>query len=205
MNKILTVAFIIFLGSLCPVFSQLLPQKPEDISPLLIGEKFPSVELLDPDSQPIKLNELIKKKKSIVIFYRGGWCPYCNEHLSDVAKMEDRLVALGYQIIAISPDAPQFLKPTEVKNSLSYKLLSDQKGTLIKSVGLAYKAPAYNEKNLIESQADKALQFLPVTSLFILSRDGEILFEHINPNFKNRISGYLLYSAAKVFAENKEN
>jgi peroxiredoxin len=186
-------------------FCQLLPQKPEDIAPLLIGEKMPTADLLTAEGLPVKFSDLIKKRKTVLIFYRGGWCPYCNEHLSDVGKIEDKLVALGYQIIAVSPDAPDQLKATDSKNSLNYMLLSDQKGALIRAAGLAYKAPVYNEKDLIVSQPEKSLQFLPVASLFILSRNSEILFEYINPNFKNRISGYLLLSAAKVFAENKEN
>jgi len=185
-------------------FSQTIPNKPEDISPLLIGEDIPSAELKYPDGSTVKLSDLLRKRKTILIFYRGGWCPYCNAHLADVAKIEDKLIALGYQIIAISPDAPQLLKSTEAKNSIHYTLLSDQSGGLIRKMGLAFKAPAYNEKDLIQSQPDKAAQFLPVPSLFILTKKGEILFEHINPNFKSRINGYILLSAAKAFAESNE-
>lgn len=197
------IALFLFIAT--TAISQLLPQKAEDISPLLIGEKMPSADLVTADGATVRFSDIIKKKKTVLIVYRGGWCPYCNEHLSEVGKMEEKLLALGYQIVAVSPDAPEQLKETGQKNTLNYTLLSDQKGTLIKSAGLAYKAPAYNEKDLIISQPDKALQFLPVASLFILSRNSEILFEYINPNFKNRISGYLLFAAAKVFAENKEN
>jgi peroxiredoxin len=46
---------------------------------------------------------------------------------------------LGYQIIAISPDAPASLKVTNDKEKLNYLLLSDSTGELSKSVGLLFK------------------------------------------------------------------
>jgi peroxiredoxin len=49
---------------------------------------------------------------------------------------------LGYQIIAISPDAPASLKVTNDKEKLNYLLLSDT-GELSKSVGIAFQAENY--------------------------------------------------------------
>jgi peroxiredoxin len=46
---------------------------------------------------------------------------------------------LGYQIIAISPDAPASLKVTNDKEKLNL-LLSDSTGELSKSVGIAFQA-----------------------------------------------------------------
>lgn len=177
--------------------------KAEDVSPLLIGEKIPNATVLDARNQSIKFSEIIKRRKTILIFYRGGWCPYCNEHLSDVGKIEKELDALGYQVLAVSPDAPNQLQPTQDKDEFKYTLLSDQKGDLIKAAGIAFKAPASSEKNLIPNQPDHENLILPVPSLFIIDSSGEILFEYINPNYKHRINGYLLLAAAKAIAANK--
>lgn len=180
-----------------------LPAKPEDISPLLVGETMPKATLLNLSNAEVKTESIFKAKKTILIFYRGGWCPYCNLHLSEVGRIENDLLALGYQIVAISPDAPRNLASSKEKLELTYTLLSDTKGDLVKAAGLAFKAPAYNEKELIENQGKGAELFLPVPSLFILNEKSEILFEYINPNFKQRISGYLLLAAARVCALNK--
>ena len=114
MKKIVTlVLFSISFG----MFSQI-ADIPENISPLLIGEKIPNISLRDVDGNEIKTNKIISKK-TVLVFYRGGWCPYCNSQLADMQEIENQIIDLGYQVIAISPDAPSFLKQTEDKNLIA--------------------------------------------------------------------------------------
>jgi peroxiredoxin len=195
--RLLTVLALIFLTS--AIYAQL-PEKAEDVSPLLIGEKIPETQVLTIDGKIVSTEELFKTGKTILIFYRGGWCPYCNTHLSEVGKIESELRALGYTIIAISPDAPENLKKSVDKNKLTYTLMSDKTGALAKSMGIAFKAPQPYEKLLTSNQGEEAELHLPVPALFIVNQESEILFEYINPNYKKRISGDLLLSTAKVFA-----
>jgi alkyl hydroperoxide reductase subunit AhpC len=87
--------------------------------------KLPSLPiLLDFNSEKIDLNKKISEKNTILIFYRGGWCPYCNKQLSDLKKIEKEILDLGFQIIAISPDKPENLKKSIDKHNISYLLLT---------------------------------------------------------------------------------
>jgi peroxiredoxin len=192
-------AFALFFSTLA-VYAQL-PEKAEDISPLLIGEKIPETQVLSLDGKPVSTGDLFKAGKTIVIFYRGGWCPYCNTHLSEVGQIEPELRALGYTLLAISPDAPENLKKSVDKNKLTYTLLSDKTGTLAKTMGIAFKAPQPYEKLLSPNQGETAELHLPVPALFLVNEESEILFEYINPNYKKRISGVLLLSIAKFFGQ----
>jgi peroxiredoxin len=45
----------------------------------------------------------------IVIFYRGGWCPYCNMQLSDLRLVEPKLREQGFEIVFLSTDRPEIL------------------------------------------------------------------------------------------------
>ena len=119
-----------------------------DITPLLIGEKIPYITLKTRDNTDVNISDSFKKKKSVLIFYRGGWCPYCNLHLQAMAEAEKQILDLGYQIIAISPDAPEKIKITEETDKVKYTLLSDSKGELINAVGIGFEAPA-NYKSII--------------------------------------------------------
>lgn len=174
-----------------------LPKLATEIAPLLIGEKIPNFNLKSVENTNVNLTELISKKKTVLVFYRGGWCPYCNAHLAALAEAEKELVDLGYQIIAISPDAPKSLKVKDDKEKLNYLLLSDSTGELSKAVGIAFQAPD-NYKSIITKGSEGVNNsFLPVPSVFILNVNAEIEFEHIAPNFKNRISNDLLIAVAK--------
>ena len=168
------------------------PENPEDISPLLISEKVPDASLQSIEGESVSVTEILKERKSVLLFYRGGWCPYCNAHLSAVGESEQEILALGYQIIAIAPDSPAQLKATVEKQKLNYKLYSDASGVLIKAMGLAFKAPERYEKRLDNYSDGLNPGILPVPSLFVVDTDGTIIFEYINPDYKHRISSEML-------------
>ncbi|RBN49592.1 peroxiredoxin-like family protein [Flavobacterium psychrolimnae] len=174
-----------------------LPKLATEITPLLIGEKIPNFNLKSVENTNVNLTELFSKKRTVLVFYRGGWCPYCNAHLAALAEAEKELLDLGYQIIAISPDAPANLKVTDDKEKLNYLLLSDSTGELSKAVGIAFKAPENYKATIAKGSDGMNNSFLPVPAVFILNVNAEIEFEHISPNFKNRISNDLLITVAK--------
>ncbi|TDE29257.1 AhpC/TSA family protein [Flavobacterium ranwuense] len=174
-----------------------LPKSATEIAPLLIGEKIPNVTLKSVENKEVNLTELITKKKTVLVFYRGGWCPYCNIHLAALAEAEKELLDLGYQIIAISSDAPKSLKVTDDKGKLNYLLLSDSTGELSKAVGIAFQAPENYKAIIAKGSEGVNNSFLPVPAVFILNENAEIEFEHITPNYKNRISNDLLIAVAK--------
>ncbi len=175
-----------------------LPEKAEDISPLLTGEVFPDTQLKDADGSSVSLHDILKEKPTVLVFYRGGWCPYCNTHLSALGKNEAEILALGYQVVAISPDAAKGLQETVAKDEINYRLLSDASGDLARAVGIAFQAPEKYGQHLLESSDGKNTGFLPVPSVFVLGTDGSILFEYINPDYKKRLDGDLLLAALKV-------
>lgn len=175
-----------------------IPQQPEDISPLLNGESVPMVMLKDVSGKAFDLNKAVTNKPTILIFYRGGWCPFCSRQLSGLQEIVPLLEKTGYQLIAVSTDKPEGLKQSAAKERLGYTLLSDADMKVSKLFGIAYKAPeAYREMLPKTTGGMDTDLLLPVPSVFILDRKGVIHFEYINPDFKQRINPELL----KVVAE----
>jgi len=41
---------------------------------------------------------------SVVLLYRGSWCPYCNAQLSAFSRAHDTLTESGIKIVALSAD-----------------------------------------------------------------------------------------------------
>ena len=178
------------------------PQRAEDISPLLIGEKIDDLSLMNVQGERVKLKDLFSKKPTILVFYRGGWCPYCNLQLSGLQEIESDLNGMGYQVVAVSTDKPENLQSSMDKTKLSYQLFSDADLTLAKAMGIAFKAPQAYHQFLPESTGGKNKDMLlPVPSVFILNKSGEIRFEYIEPNFKERIAPELLIGVAKILID----
>lgn len=196
MKKILLVALFALVGT---TYAQNeLPKTALDIAPLLIGEKIPALTLLSSEGKSTNLLEVIQKQKTLLVFYRGGWCPYCNIQLAALGQKEQELLALGYQIIAISPDSASALQVTGEKEKLNYLLLSDSKGELLKAMGLAFQAPENYKPLITKGSEGMNATFLPVPAIFFLGTDGLIQFEHITPDYKSRISQELLLAVAKA-------
>lgn len=180
------------------------PKSAHDIRPILIGQSIPKITLKTPDGKAFNLNKAISEKPTLLVFYRGGWCPYCNVHLAALRKVEDDLKGFGFQIIAISPDKPEELTKTGDKNELGYTLLSDSRAEAIKSLGLAFKVGAatnlkYKAYGIdLEKSSGEKHRLLPVPAALFLNTDGLVTYSFIAPNYKVRIDNDLIIAAAKA-------
>ena len=58
------------------------------------------------------------------------------------------MVALGYKVVAVSPDRPEKLKATVNKNQLSYELVSDSTMQVARALGIAFQVNDEGYKRL---------------------------------------------------------
>lgn len=180
----------------------------EDICPIKVGTKIPSVNVRNLEGENVDLSLLTTAKKTVLIFYRGGWCPFCNMQLANLKDIENDLVNLGYQLVAISIDKPEKLKESIDKNKLSYNLLSDSKAEASIAFGLAFKVTDdYNkmllEHNMnLEEASGENHHILPVPAVFIVDENSIIQFEYVNPNYKVRLDGDILLKAGEKYSIN---
>ena len=113
-----------------------------EVRPLMIGQPIPDVALKTAEGNAFDLAATVKEKPVVLIFYRGGWCPFCNAHLGQLQEAEPRLRDLGYRIIAISPDRPEELGKSAEQHTLSYTLLSDSSMAAAEAFGIAFEVDA---------------------------------------------------------------
>jgi peroxiredoxin len=180
------------------------PSVAADVSPIQVGQSLPSIKLATPDGKPFDLNRSVAAKTTVLVFYRGGWCPYCNQHLSELQLIESELVELGCQVIAISPDRPAKLAASSAKHGLKYQLLSDSDMAAARALGIAFKVDdatvsKYKNEYGIDLEADSGQTHhqLPMPAAFVISRDGVIRFAHVNPDYKVRVDSADLVAAAR--------
>ena len=178
---------------------QAIPLVAEDISPILIGETLPNANFQNVEGETVQLKAILEEKPTILVFYRGGWCPYCNVQLSGLVEIEEDIIELGYQIVAISPDDYKNLQSTIENNSTKYKLLSDPNGKFIKEIGIAFKTSSSLKEYITgKGQKGETSPVMPAPTVMIVDKKGVIKFEYINPNYKERISGEMLLSVLKT-------
>ena len=176
-----------------------IPLVAEDISPILIGETLPNAIFQNAEGKSVQLKAILEEKPTVLVFYRGGWCPYCNVQLSGLVEIEQDILELGYQIIAVSPDDYKNLQSTIENNSTKYKLLSDPNGRFIQEIGIAFKTSSSLREYITgKGQKGETSKVMPAPTVMIVDKKGVIKFEYINPNYKERISGEMLLSVLRT-------
>ena len=180
-----------------------IPASAEAVNPLEKGSKIPAVNLVTPEGDPFNLNAFVKEQPVVLIFYRGGWCPYCNVHLKELMEADPQLRAMGYQILAISPDTPEKLAESMEQHEMTYKLLSDSTMEAAKAFGVAFQVAESTAKkykangiDLVEG-ANENQHLLPVPSVFIIDPQGTIRYVYHNPDYNTRIKVDELLQQAK--------
>ena len=90
------------------------------------GDRMPDGELLDVAGQPTTLAENLGADPAVIVFYRGGWCPYCNIALRTYqAQLVPALAERGIPLVAISPQTPDGSLSTQETKELTFTVLSD--------------------------------------------------------------------------------
>jgi peroxiredoxin len=168
-----------------------------DVVPLDKGANVPKLMLKAVDGKAFDLNAAVAKKPTVLIFYRGGWCPFCNTQLSGLVGIVKDLTDAGYQLLAVSPDKPEELAKTMEKDKLTYTLLSDSDAAAIQAFGLAFKAPS-TQFNMLEQYSGATHHALPVPAVYILGTDGTIKFVHFDPDYKVRMDPAKILEQAKA-------
>jgi peroxiredoxin len=165
-----------------------IPDRAADIRPLLIDAKIPTVRLRTMNGESFDVNATVRKKPTILLFFRGGWCGFCKKQLVELRQHYSELATLGYQVIAISPDTPRNTRETVEKFHLPFPVLSDADMRGAAALGVAFRVTdrddAYYEKLRVASGESHRL--LPVPSYFIVGTDEIIKYEYINPNYRVR-------------------
>jgi peroxiredoxin len=177
------------------------------VQPLLAGMKAPDFTLKDVQNQPFQFIAGEQAKPIVLSFFRGGWCPYCNLHLSEMRLAEKQLREMGFDIWFISIDKPELLLESLDDPDIGYTIYSDSSLDATRAYGLAFRVDdemnqRYLKYNIdLEKASGETHHVLPAPATYIIGRDGMINFAYINPNYKVRLHPDVLLAAAKAYNE----
>ena len=182
------------------------PQDPAQVTPLVVGTTIPTVTVRSPDGADRSLGPAVLERPTILIFYRGGWCPYCNTHLGELRKVESALIDLGYELLFLSADRPELLHSSLREPDLNYTILSDSRMAAARAYGIAFRvddATVVRYKGFgidLEAASGETHHELPVPAVFIVDRNGVIRFVYANADYKVRIKPEVLLAEARRVA-----
>jgi len=161
---------------------------------LFINSKAPDFKAKDQNGKEVRLKDILKKGKVVLIFYRGQWCPYCNKYLK---KLEDSLQLIkdkGATVIAVTPELPENVSKTIEKTNAEYTIISDEGLKIMKAYDVEFEVPEnvltrYRNSGIkIDENNGKNGNFLPIPATYIIDKESTITYRFFQSDYKKRPS-----------------
>jgi peroxiredoxin len=171
------------------------------------GSRLPDGELLDVDGQPSTLAQNLGGKPAVIVFYRGGWCPYCDIALRTYQEqLVPALAERGIGLVAISPQEIDGSLSTKESKELTFTVLSDPGNQIAGQLGILT-APSDGTRaaqlqlglDLTRVNADGTTG-LPMPTVVIADADGVIRWIDVHPDYTTRTEpGQVLHAVTETF------
>jgi peroxiredoxin len=161
-------------------------------SALGVGAALPDIDLHDAQGRVRSLKAQNADGPLVIVFYRGGWCPYCNLALREWQRLLPDLRRLGASLVAVSPQTPDNSLSTAEKNALAFPVFSDSQLVAAVAFGLAFTlAPelvdlyrsAGNDLPRLNGNGEWAL---PLPATYLIDRHGVVAYAHVETDYRLR-------------------
>jgi peroxiredoxin len=157
------------------------------------GDVLEPFTLADANGAPVSLHEIVESGPAVIVFYRGGWCPYCNLALRTYQQeLLPQLGAFGARLVAVSPQSPDESLSTVEKAALEFTVLSDPASRLADRIGVAFEpaddvlaAQRTLGLDLSKVNAEGAIR-LPRPTVLIVDQDRTVRFVDVQPDYTTR-------------------
>jgi peroxiredoxin len=158
------------------------------------GQHVPDAHAQDLDGKDVTLAALLPRGPLLLVFYRGGWCPYCNFEIREMTRAFPEYQKRGVLPVAVSVDKLEESVKTRATYTIPFPVLSDgdlsfvqgfhvvnhlDDGTLAKMKGFGVD---------VERASGKAHHTIAIPALFLVDKGGVVRWGHDDPNITVRPS-----------------
>jgi peroxiredoxin len=179
------------MGAFAREQTELAASAPTGIAP--VGTVLPDADLLDVHGAATTLHAAAGDGTSVLVFYRGVWCPYCNIALHAYqAQLLPQLTERGIRLVAVSPQKPDGSLTMQQKHGLAFTVLSDPGNAIAGRLGIltrpseeARAAQLQLGLDLTSVNAD-GTDTLPMPATVILDAARTVRWIDVHPDYSTR-------------------
>lgn len=150
---------------------------------LQVGYRMPAMNLLTTESRLVTTQDLIAQAPSLLIFYRGWWCPSSKSQLDEIIRDYENLSRAGLTIFAASVDSPSDAVSLQQRVGNKITVLCNVPESLLDDIGIRDQrgAPWYDQ---ILFGAKK--QEIAMPSALVIDTAGKIVFVYRSTRVDDR-------------------
>jgi len=158
---------------------------------LNVGDTAVDFTLPNATGDSVTLSTLLKNGPVVIVWYRGGWCPYCNMTLSAWHDAYPYIDAAGAQLVAISPEVPDKSLTTKEKHELAFEVLSDSNNHVARQYHIVFKLSdplmeSYNHFFSLSEYNGNDHNELPLPATYVIDTNRVIRYAFLNADYKKR-------------------
>ncbi len=158
---------------------------------LQVGDKAIDFTLTNAKNEQVSLAETLKNGPVILMWYRGGWCPYCNLTLRHMQASLPEFEKYGAQLLALTPELPDSSLSTQEKNHLDFEVLSDIDNAVAMQYNVVFQltddvAQLYEDGFGLSAYNGNKQAQLPLAATYVINQDGEITYAFLDADYRNR-------------------
>lgn len=160
------------------------------------GAHIPELSFKTSAGEAVSLASELEKGPVVLIFYRGGWCPFCVEQLKAFEAARSQIEAAGGRIVAVSTEMPEFTGETRTKAGLGYPVYSDAGAVASRAAGVAWANERY-AKPLAKFQGNEKGE-IPLGATYVIDREGMVRYAFLEADYKQRATPDAVIEALKA-------
>ncbi|MCC9606103.1 AhpC/TSA family protein [Blastopirellula sp. JC732] len=166
-------------------------------------------ELTGWNGKTVKLSDAWSEGPVVLMWYRGGWCPYCNLQLRAMQKELKAIEGAGAKLIVLTPELPEKAKETAEANDVDFVALYDKENGLARKYGLVFALPdpilpLYRDRlKLAEVNGSDAME-LPLSATYVIDTKGKIRYAFLDADYTQRAEPADVVAAVKQVAGEKK-
>jgi peroxiredoxin len=161
---------------------------------LHVGKTVPEFETHTFAGTPVTLGDLLRNGPIMVIFYRGGWCPYCNYQVRQVTMAFDKFQQRNVTPVLISVDRTEGSTLLQQSYDIPFPVLSDPELAAHEAFNavLDLGDKGYEQYKgfgiYLDEWSGKDHHKIAAPAIYLVGKDSKILWSHVAVDFKTRPS-----------------
>lgn len=155
------------------------------------GDKAPEFVLKNAVGEKVSLKKELENGPVILVWYRGGWCPYCNITLHYLQENLPEFKARGANLLALTPEVPDKSMSTSEKHKLEFEVLSDVDNKVADKYGIVFNltpevAKIYEESFGLSDYNGNEKGQLPLAATYVIAADGTVTYSFLHADYRER-------------------
>ncbi len=166
-----------------------------------VGQEAPSATVQDFRGKEVELSKLWAKGPVLLVFYRGGWCPYCNFQVRELTRAFPKFRERKVTPVLVSVDRPSESAKTQAAYEIPFPVLSDPELALHKAYQVLNEVDdetlaKYEKFGVdLEAQSGQKHHTIAVPAVFLVDSTGVVRWAHADKDYKVRPSTEQLLAA----------